>query len=134
LALPWLFSLIQEEVGARRSRGHVGATVALIVMVAVWGVRDFYHRRAVIALSVLTYENEDAVRASAFPYEFSPFTWRGVVETPSLMEAVLVDARAGEVDPDRRARIFYKSEETEATRAAKASRLGRVYLDWADYP
>ncbi len=134
LALPFLFALIQEEIGARKSRGRVGATLALAFIVVMWGVRDFYHRKAVIALSVLTYENEDPIRASAFPYEFTPFTWHGVVETPNLTETMHVDSLAGEVDPDRRARIYYKPQETAATRAAKASALGRAYLDWADYP
>ncbi len=134
LALPFLFGLIQEEIGARKSRGRVGAVIALALILTLWGVRDFYHRRAVIALSVLTYEDEDAIRASAFPYAISPFTWHGVVETPSLMETMHVDALAGEVDPERRARIFYKPQETDASRAAKGSYLGRIYLDWADYP
>jgi inner membrane protein len=134
LALPWLFGLIQEEIGARRSRGRVAAAVALSFMVALWGVRDFYHRRAVIALSTLTYENEDPVRASAFPYEFTPFAWHGVVETPSLMETMRVDTLASEVDPQRRARVYYKPEETPVTLAAKATQFGRVFLDWADYP
>jgi inner membrane protein len=31
-------------------------------------------------------------------------------------------------------RILYKPEETPATLAAKASYLGRRYLDWAQYP
>ncbi len=134
LALPFLFGLIQEEIGARRSRGRAGATVALLLLVTIWGVRDFYHRRAVIALSVLTYEGEDPIRASAFPYEITPFTWHGVIETESRFATMHVDTLAGEVDPDRHARTYYKPEETEVTHAAKGMQLGRVYLDWADYP
>ena len=30
--------------------------------------------------------------------------------------------------------IYYKPEETPVTLAAKTSYLGRVYLDWAQYP
>lgn len=134
LALPWLFALIQEEIGARKSRGRVGAVLALSFMVALWGVRDFYHRRAVIALSTLTYQDEDPVRASAFPYEITPFAWHGVVETQSLMQTMRVDTLAGEVDPQRRARVYYKTEETPATLAAKKTQFGRAFLDWAEYP
>ena len=32
------------------------------------------------------------------------------------------------------ARTFFKPEETPVTQAAKASYLGRVYLDWAVFP
>lgn len=134
LAMPWLFALIQEEIGARKSRGRAGAALALIFMVALWGMRDFYHRRAVVAVSTLTYEGEDPVRASAFPYEISPFMWHGVVETQSLMQTMRVDTLAGEVDPQRRARVYYKPDETPATLAAKNTEFGRVFLDWADYP
>jgi inner membrane protein len=30
--------------------------------------------------------------------------------------------------------VFYKPEETPVTLAAKKSYLGRIYLDWAQYP
>jgi inner membrane protein len=39
-----------------------------------------------------------------------------------------------EVDPEDRLEIRYKPEETPITLAAKKSYLGRVYLDWAQYP
>jgi len=39
-----------------------------------------------------------------------------------------------EVDPEERMEIHYKPEETPVTLAAKKSYLGRVYLDWAQYP
>jgi inner membrane protein len=45
-----------------------------------------------------------------------------------------VDSLAPEVDPDEEATVRYKPAETAAALAAKKSYLGRVYLDWADYP
>jgi inner membrane protein len=39
-----------------------------------------------------------------------------------------------EVDPEGVLEIRYKPEETPITLAAKRSYLGRVYLDWAQYP
>jgi inner membrane protein len=39
-----------------------------------------------------------------------------------------------EVDPDGTIVVIYKPEETPVTLAAKRSYLGRVYLDWAQYP
>ena len=52
LAMPALFAMINEEIGARRKgpRGQGGAVVALVLMVALWGLRDYQHRRAVAAL------------------------------------------------------------------------------------
>jgi inner membrane protein len=46
----------------------------------------------------------------------------------------MVDSSATEVDPDGNMQILYKPEETPVTLAAKRSYLGRVYLDWAQYP
>src|SRR2546423_1953934 len=47
-----------------------------------------------------------------------------------------VDSRTGGVDRERRMRVRYKPEgpESPVIAAAKQSRMGRVYLDWAAYP
>jgi inner membrane protein len=136
LVLPALFGLINEEIGVRHKgpRGRGGAIVALVAVVVVWGVRDFEHRRAVAALQALTYQGGDPVRASAFPYLLNPFKWYGVVETEEAFFRMQVNSLRPEVDPQGRMLVRYKPEETPASLAAKESRLGRVYLDWAEYP
>ena len=63
-----------------------------------------------------------------------PFHWYGVVETPSFFALAPVDSLRPEVDPEGRLELRYKPEETPITLAAKRSYLGRVYLDWAQYP
>ena len=134
--LPALFSLIDREIGVRRTApsGRVGATLALVGMVAVWGLRDYEHRRALNALEARVYEGADPVRASAYPYWWNPFRWLGVVETEKVYALTVVDSLGPEVDPAGDMRIRYKPEETTVTLAAKRSYLGRVYLDWASYP
>ena len=136
LITPSLFRLIQEEVGARHKgpRGRGGAIFALVCLVLVWGVRDFEHRRAVAALESRLYHGAEPLRVSAYPYDTNPFLWYAVVETPDTFETMHVDSLKPEVDPQDRARIRYKPEESPASLAAKKSYLGRVYLDWAQYP
>ncbi len=136
LLLPALFGLINEEVGARRKgpRGQIAAILALIGVVAIWAVRDYEHRRAVYAMEARLYRSADPIRVSAYPYEWDPFRWYGVVETANFFATMHVDSATPEVDPDARMRIYYKPQETPATLAAKRSYLGRVYLDWAQYP
>jgi len=136
LVLPVLLGFVDSELGVRRKapRGRWSAILALIGVVALWGVRDYEHRRAVNALEARTYENADPVRASAFPLWWSPFHWVGVVEAQNFFATMLVDSTTPEVDPDGNMQIRYKPEETPATLAAKNSYLGRVYLDWAQYP
>ena len=136
LVVPAFFSFIDREIGVRRKApgGRWGATLALLGVVALWGVRDYEHRRAVNALEARTYENTNPIRASAFPLWWTPFRWVGVVETQNFYATMTVDSNPPEVDPDGAMQILYKPEETPVTLAAKGSYLGRVYLDWAKYP
>jgi inner membrane protein len=138
LILPALFSLINEEIGARSKdaapTGRLAATLALLAVLAYWGLRDYEHRRAVAALQSRSYQGADAIRVSAYPYWVNPFRWYGVVETPAFFATMDVDSLTPEVDPESKMQIRYKPEETPVTLAAKKSYLGRVYLSWAQYP
>jgi inner membrane protein len=136
LIIPPFFSLIDSEIGSRHRgpRGKVAATMALAGVVVMWGLRDFEHRRAISALSARTYDGADPLRVSAYPTYLNPFQWYGVVETPSFFALAPVNTLVQEVDPEGRLEIRYKPEETPVTLAAKKSYVGRVYLDWAQYP
>jgi inner membrane protein len=140
LILPGLFSLINEEIGARskgpgaKPTGRLAAILALLAVFACWGLRDYEHRRAIAALQSRNYRGADAIRVSAYPYWVNPFRWYGVAETPAFFATMDVDSLAPEVDPDAQMQIHYKPEETPVTLAAKRTYLGRVYLSWAQYP
>jgi inner membrane protein len=136
LVVPAFFALIDKELGVRQRgpRGRWGALAALAGLVTLWGVRDYEHRRAVNALEARSYEGANAVRVSAYPNWWSPVHWSGVVEAQNFLAVMMVDSLTPEVDPDGGMQVFYKPEETPVTLAAKESYLGRVYLDWAQYP
>jgi inner membrane protein len=136
LVVPGLFSLINDEIGVRRKgpAGRLAAILVLMGVVAVWGVRDYEHRRAINALDSRLYEGKNPVRVSAYPSWLNPFRWYGVVETRDFFATMLVDSSVPDVDPGGRMEIRQKPEETPVTLAAKQSYLGRVYLDWAQYP
>ena len=121
LIVPGLFSLINEEIGARSKgpQGRLAACVALLGVFACWGVRDYEHRRAVAALESRVYNGDDPIRASAYPYWVNPFRWHGVIETPAFFATANVDSLAPEVDPEGRMQNLYKPEETRVTLAAK---------------
>ena len=135
LALPALLGLINQEIGVRSQglRGRTGAIIALVCLVLIWGVRDYQHRRAVIAMDSFVYRGAEPQRVAAYPYMINPFRWHGVVETADFLETVPVNSLEPEIN-EAQARIFYKPGETEVLRAAKSSHLGRVYLDWAVFP
>jgi inner membrane protein len=136
LLLPAFFGLIDEDMGVHNKvpQGRIGATLALMGILVVWAVRDYEHRRAVNALKAYVYDKAEPIRASAYPNWWNPFSWNGVVETQSFYATTLVDSLQPEVDPNAEMQILYKPEETPVTLAAKNSHLGRVYLDWAQYP
>jgi inner membrane protein len=135
-----LFSLINEEIGARNKgphpplKGKFAATLALLVVFAYWGLCDYQHRRALGALAAREYQGSSSLRVSAYPYITNPFRWHGVVETSNFFATMDVDSLTPEVDSAAQMRIHYKPEETPITLAAKKTYLGRVYLSWAAYP
>ena len=139
LVVPSLFWSIDKEIGSRQRgpRGRSAATLALVAVVLLWGVRDYEHRRAVNALEARTYYGSDPVRASAYPDLANPFHWYGVVETSNFFVLAPVDSIGPQVNPGvpgHTLEVRYKPEETPITLAAKRSYLGRIYLDWAQYP
>jgi inner membrane protein len=136
LVVPAFFSMIDSEIGARQggTKGRVAATLALVGVVLMWGVRDYEHRRAINALAARTYENADPLQVSAYPTIIDPFHWYGVVETTNFFALAPVSSLEPEVDPTGQIEIHYKPEETPVTLAAKKSYLGRVYLSWAQHP
>ncbi len=140
LIVPGLSSLINEEIGARsRSRsalpqGRLAAALALVGVCAYWGLCDYEHRHAIAVLQARTYQNADALRASAYPYMADPFRWHGVIETKNFFATMDVNSRNSEVDPQDEMQVYYKPEETDISLAAKKTYLGRVYLSWAAYP
>ena len=135
LAVPALFSLINQEVGVRSKgpRGRGGAITALICLVLLWGYRDYQHRRALNAMNSFLYHDAQPIRLAAYPYMINPFRWHGVVETTDFFETVPVNSLVPDVD-SQNGQLYYKPPETAALQAAKASILGRVYLDWAVFP
>lgn len=133
---PWFFQLVGGELGAKRQRfpGRPSAIAALICMALVWWVRDYNHRRAIVLMNNELYSGQEPSRVFAGPYTLNPFKWLGVVETPTFYQSMIVDTLRDEVDPQKDAMVRYKPEETATTQAAKASRLGKFYLDWAKMP
>jgi inner membrane protein len=136
LIVPGIFALVDREIGIRKRgpRGRLAATLALLGVVLMWSVRDYEHRRAVNALEAREYQGVDPLRVSAYPTWINPFHWYGVVETPAFFALAPVNSLTPDVDPEGDMEFRYKPEETLVTLAAKQSYLGRVYLDWAQYP
>jgi inner membrane protein len=133
LAVPWLLRLVSEEVGARKARLVPGAVFCLGAMVALWGIRDFAHRRALSILDARTYSGEVAQRSSALPVVVNPFNWMGVVETETSFHVVGVNALDANRLPEELG-AFEKPQPSPAIAAAMKTPGARVFLDFARFP
>jgi inner membrane protein len=151
LTVPVLFSLIKNSLIQKKTASNdpetrpapgsrLAAMLALLCVVACWGVRDFEHRRALAALEAHRYQGVSALRVSAYPFMTNPFHWYGVVETPSFFATTDffatrdLDSLVPQGNSPARVDLHPKPEETAVTLAAKNTYLGRVYLSWAQYP
>lgn len=133
MALPALFRLITEEVGARKTGFRTGAIFSLCAIVAVWGLRDFSHQRALNMLNSVRYHQAEPQRLGAFPSFANPFEWTGVVETSGAFYVLPVNTISAEFDPAD-ARIFHKPEPSAALKTALETRTARIFMDFARFP
>jgi inner membrane protein len=140
---PLFTRLIAQEIGEERHRGmlpgRAAAITALVLVALLWWFRDYQHRRIVTAMQAAVYpvkaeETEEPLRVAAYPYWVDPFTWHGVVETRSAEGTLPMNSFFAAVDPQELGTYLPKPEESPLSLAAKKSRLGRVYLDWARFP
>ena len=127
LVLPVIFSRSEPL-----PRGRVFAIVALACVVVLYGVRDHEHRRALDVLAKMRWE-ATPVRVSAYPFYWYATKWYGIVETENSFLTSTIDSRAEQILGSQ-ITSYPKPPETAVTLAAKRSYLGRVYLDWAQYP
>ncbi len=135
LIAPYFFGLINSEVGAERQRyrGAGWAGFALGAIVMLWGWR-WIERDNAIARVKAEDAGGQALRVFASPYPFNPFTWDVVVETSDAYRIFTVDNLSNEAVSSPERDTVYRPETTLATLVAKRSYLGRIYLDWSQYP
>jgi inner membrane protein len=136
LIMPGLLGMADREIGAKRQpfRGRGWAIAALLIAVALWGLRWSEHRQALRLTADAQAEGEPAIRIAAEPYPINPFHWLLVVETRNSYLLGSANTLVGRVDLGDESNRIFKPPVTPAVAAAKQSWLGRVYLDWAGFP
>ncbi len=163
LILPWLFGLVNAEVGAKRQpfRGRGWAIAALVGIVAWWGLREVEHQRAVqmaMTQSMVAPTPENATDTTQPPDgSQSPDTDKAYVPTflparaalasPDLLNPFRWSAvmdfgpvyRLAEIDTNGGTlttgeTTYPKPGQSVTVLAAQRSKLGRVYMDWSPMP
>jgi inner membrane protein len=133
--MPWIFGLADREIGARRTRfrGRGWSIAVLLFIVLWWSLRNAEHAHAIELVRNGGYVSEPITRIDAEPSIINPFAWQVIAETHDYYQMIAVHTAHNEVDSDTAA-IIYKPQVTPAVAAAKQSWVGRVYLDWSQFP
>lgn len=132
LALPYLFRLISEEIGAPGTSGRGGAWFVLGFLLIWFGFRGLCHARALAVLDAHLYHGRQPRQVAAFADVANPFRWHAVVETAETWEVTEVNLLE-EFDP-RRSRAYYPPEPSPPLRAARQSRTAQIFLKFARFP
>jgi len=136
LLIPAILGLADREMGVRRKlfRGRGWAIFALCVAVVLGCWRWAEHERALHLLAQQNYAHEDVLKMTASPYPGDVFQWFGVVETADFYQTAILNTRTDDfssrVPEDR----YFKQPQSAAVRTAEGSYLGRVFLDWSQFP
>ncbi len=133
--MPWIFGLADREIGVRRTkfRGRGWSIAMLILIVGWWSLRNAEHAHAIELVRNGDSVSEPITRIDAEPPIVDPFSWRVIAETKDYYQVIEVQTLHDQVASDS-AEMIYKPEVTPAVAAAKQSYLGRVYLDWSQFP
>jgi inner membrane protein len=139
LVAPAMLGLVDREISKRRNvfRGRGWAIAALIGVAALCTLRSTEHTLAIHLLQQTSLDRP-VLRVAAEPYPINPFHWQGIVETDNAYHFADVRTRTSgadhNVDIDETTGAIFKPPVTPAVAAAKRSWLGRVYLDWSQFP
>lgn len=139
LLLPWLFGLINGEIGAKK-KGFAGrgwAWCGLTLVLSLYGFRSFERNRAlqITASQLVPLGAADGgVVLFASPHPGNPFHWSVVEYGGTYYRFYDVDTwnegRSTAAQPG----TLYLPETTLALLAAKRTELGKIYLDWSMFP
>jgi inner membrane protein len=134
LGLPFLFRLINQEIGAKPTPSHWGAIFCLVSILLYWLLKDLSHRQALTELSQNSYTTGATLRVGAFPNLFNPFSWYGIVETETAYHKTTVGKWLFWSDDPSEDRVVHKPEQTEIVQSAGKGPYGRIFLDFARFP
>jgi membrane-bound metal-dependent hydrolase YbcI (DUF457 family) len=133
--IPWLLSVVQQEMGAPPKHGiSIGGVIALLLVAGYCGWRAKLHSEAVVELYSYSYHGAKPDRVGAFPTPISPFHWRGVVDTYNAIDVVTVPLGPNADFEPNMAFTNYKVEDSQALKVAENAPQLAGWRNFAIFP
>ena len=130
--LPWLFSLIQDEIGARRKKKpRWGAYLAIAGLVLIVTVRAINHDSIARQMTQQDYGDRTLRKIGVFPVAANPFRWRGIAETGGTLEHFTFDVLRGQGEQTG---SYFKPAANPAMETAQQEALVKTFLLRARFP
>ncbi len=132
VAAPALSKLVSGEIGAKASTGRGWAIFALLFTVTWISGRGVIKGRAEQMLASRVQQGITPRRVLALPTTFSPFRWRGLVETDDFYSVHDINL-AFDFDPEA-GLILAKPQQRDVIQAAQRSPALQRFLEFAQWP
>jgi len=130
---PLFARLVSSEIGSRAPSGRGTALLALGFFVVFDFARAVLHAQAVAQLDSRLWNGNPALQTAAMPDSFSPFRWRGVVETAADYRLLDLNTRAPSDLGDLHHRYTKLPWGAELANAARTEPF-RYFLYFARFP
>jgi inner membrane protein len=105
-ALPWLFGLADNEIGARRKpfRSRGWSIAALLFIVLWWSLRNAERAHAIGMVRTAGVVSDPILRMDAEPYPIDPFAWHVIAETHDYYQTAEVHTLHDQIEASLRSR------------------------------
>jgi inner membrane protein len=129
ITIPLLFCLLLIHIA--RLPPVRSASVALGFVILFISAKGICHQIALKELKELSRPAEEPFKVAVYPDFFSPFVWKGVVETDRAYRIVSLNILRSESSNPQ---DYIKPERNEFTQLAEKSLLVKSYLKFARHP
>jgi inner membrane protein len=134
LGTPFLFRLINQEIGAKPTKSYGGAVLCLATIFLYWIAKDVSHRETIADLTHRTYPTGSVLRVGAFPQLLDPFGWYGIVETGTAYHKLTVGRGLSFDDSQTADRTIHKADQISIVTSASKGLYAQTFLDFARFP
>ena len=134
LAVPWIFNLAAEEIGAGKSPREKSAATALGLVALFIAFRFLMHSHAITLMNAQLFLGETPGELAALPTNSNPFLWTGIAETSESMQVVNVPVMTGSPFSADDANVIRKPPASGILTAATNTDAAQAILAFARFP